>query len=496
MSRKEKLLQRHRRKKRLGVILCLCALIGLGLYAGLIWVPPCLLLLWIAHEVRFSDHLFYSPAADYRYTFGARLDAIPVSFAGGSLTLADACRSASLQDDDTLILEISLRANLLGCWFDPAVHIHTENTPDAEDTTDCQTFERGAKGLRYINLTGFGRALLENGLRLEGKYCRIDAPRLLRVRHPDYRQKRLLVIAPHADDAELAAFGLYSQAQESWIVTLTAGETEAEHYRQMALSGVQAARIKGRLRAWDSIAVPLWGNVPLEQSIQLGYFCLKLAAMRTEPDKAFASEAAELSDTRPFRVFNRIKLTSDANGLPTWRNLLADLREIIACVEPEVIVLPHPLFDSHPDHVAAHAAVLEALQGMDFSPVLLCYANHLHDTDRWPMGEAHHGVALPPLFEDAGALMPYALPLEKSRRIDKAMALGMMHDLIAPRSFKERCRRVLQRLLAGRRHPPYGANAYFRKAVRRHEFFWVDDIHGEAKVVDNRGRPTQQPLYN
>jgi hypothetical protein len=116
--------------------------------------------------------------------------------------------------------------------------------------------------------------------------------------------------------------------------------------------------------------------------------------------------------------------------------------------------------------------VVEALQGVDFSPALLCYANHLHDTDRWPMGKAHSGVALPPFFENRGTILPWVLPLQKSQQIDKAMALAMMHDLIEPLSFKERCRRALQRFFVGRIHPPYGDNAFFRKAVRRHELFF------------------------
>ena len=59
---------------------------------------------------------------------------------------------------------------------------------------------------------------------------------------------------------------------------------------------------------------------------------------------------------------------------------------------PEVIVLPHPVLDPHPDHVCAQQAVLEALQGLEWQPTtLLGYATHLHDNDRWPMGDAGSG---------------------------------------------------------------------------------------------------------
>ena len=243
----------------------------------------------------------------------------------------------------------------------------------------------------------------------------------------------------------------------------------------MGLSAVEAARLKGRLRAWDSIAVPLWAGVPAERAFHLGYFCLQLPAMREAPTEAAPSREADLCDTRFFRAFNRVRLGSDRDGVPSWNNLLADLREIILAVRPEAIFLPHPSFDPHPDHVAAGEAVREAMADSAWQPeVLLHYANHLHDNDRWPMGEAHTGVALPPLFADAGALLPWSLSLEDSRQTDKAMALAMVHDLSTPLSFKKRLRRALQRVLAGRAHPPYGENEYFRKAVRRHELFWVE----------------------
>ena len=62
---------------------------------------------------------------------------------------------------------------------------------------------------------------------------------------------------------------------------------------------------------------------------------------------------------------------------------------------------------------------------------------------------------------------------KKGARLDKAMALAMQHDLQAPLPTKKRLRRLLQRLLAGRRWPASGEDEFFRKAVRRHELLWV-----------------------
>lgn len=56
----------------------------------------------------------------------------------------------------------------------------------------------------------------------------------------------------------------------------------------------------------------------------------------------------------------------------------------------------------------------------------------------------------------------------------------MMHDLQPRPPFKRRLRRRLQGWLAGRRWPAYGEDEFMRKAVRRHELFWVESLDGEA----------------
>jgi LmbE family N-acetylglucosaminyl deacetylase len=190
-----------------------------------------------------------------------------------------------------------------------------------------------------------------------------------------------------------------------------------------------------------------------------------------------ASREADLSDTRVFRQFNPFPLPGDLDGAPTWNNLLADLRALILRARPEVVVLPHPAIDPHPDHICAHAAVIEALEGLAWQPTtVLGYANHLHDNDRWPMGNSGDGIALPPVFDASLSLRPCSLALNLEQQRDKAMALGMMHDLQPPMPFKRRMRRWLQRKLAGRRWPAEGENEFFRKAVRRHELFWRREI--------------------
>lgn len=473
VSRKQQLLKRHRRTKRVALLIGLLLLIVMGVLVAW-WLPlPLAIVAWVAHEAWFADHLFYSPKDDYHYRFPADSEQLNVRLDGEFLHLGEAL---TLTGEETLVLAIQVKSAWLGRFLDPAIDLLGDSVHDR------QTFERGVDGLRYLNLTGLGQPLTGGTLRLRGRFCRLQgSPRLWLFRHPDARRQRVMVIAPHADDAELAAFGLYSQADEAWIVTLTAGEIEAEHYQQMGMDRADAARIKGRLRGWDSIAVPRWGGVPEAHCVQLGYFCLQLTAMQAAPDQPIASREADMSDTRLFRQFNPMPLPGDADGAPTWNNLLADLRALLLQARPQVLVMPHPSIDPHPDHICAQAAVLEALQGLEWQPeTILGYANHLHDNDRWPMGDAYTGVSLPPRFVDGAdpvpELIPYSLELSVPLQRDKAMALGMMHDLQPTMPFKRRLRRFLQHLLAGRRWPAEGENEFFRKAVRRHELFWRRDI--------------------
>src|SRR5699024_6949933 len=122
---------------------------------------------------------------------------------------------------------------------------------------------------------------------------------------PSPVNENIMILAPHADDAELAAFGLYSSADNVSIVTLTQGEIEAGYYQRLGLSKEQAAQLKGRLRTWDSMAIPLWGGVPQASCVQLGYYCMQLPEMAKQPDMAFGSKQSGETDIRSAREQDR-----------------------------------------------------------------------------------------------------------------------------------------------------------------------------------------------
>jgi LmbE family N-acetylglucosaminyl deacetylase len=458
--RKQQLLKRHRRNKRMALMLGLALVLLLAILVAWWWLPLLLVLGWIGHEAWFADHLFYAPNDDYQYGFPADAPTFAVHLPRGLLQVQGELGAA-----DTLVLQLELRSTWLGRWFDPYVLIGS----------DRQDFERGVHGQRYLNLSGQLAALQAGQLSLRGRFCRLPATATLHTfSSPDYRQQRLMIIAPHADDAELAAFGLYSQAAEVSIVTLTQGEIEAGNYQSLGLDMAQAACLKGRLRAWDSLAIPLWGGVPQQRCVQLGYYCLQLPAMVDEPQLAFASRESAESDIRAVRRHNPLRLPGDVDGLPSGANLLADLVALLEHFRPEVLVTPHPELDPHSDHIAATHLLLAAIQRSTWQPkTLLLYANHLHDNDRWPMGPAGNGIALPPAFSALPADGLWSLDLSVEQQLDKAMALQMQHDLQGPLPLKKRLRRLIQQLLLGRRWPASGDNEFMRKAVRRHELFWV-----------------------
>lgn len=465
-TRKQQLLRRHRRSKRIFMAVALLVLAALDWFGNWNSLPVLLVLAWIAHEAWFADHLFYSPRQDYRYDFPGSVPGVPGVIHNRALQLEPSQLPARA---DTLVLAIEIRSSWLGRWLDPHVLI------DDGRFVDRQDFERGVRGLRYLNLSGLLPALREGRLRLRGRFCHLRPEvRLYAFDNPDYAARRVMIVAPHADDAELAAFGFYSRCAEVSIVTLTQGEIEAHNYRRMGLDKASAARLKGRLRSWSSLAVPLWGGVPANRCVQLGYYCLQLAAMAAEPGKAFASRESGDCDIRSVRRFNPLALPGDRDGVPSWSNLVSDLSALLKHFRPEVLVVPHPELDPHPDHIHASRALGEAIARSGWKPeVQLLYANHLYDNDRWPMGPAGNGIALPPRLEPLPADGLWSPVLGAGARMDKAQALAMQHDLQTPLPLRKRLRRVIQWLLAGRRWPEVGQDDFFRKAVRRHELFWV-----------------------
>lgn len=462
----KKLNKGFKQKKRLALIR-LVLLILLSVYllfnGQFLMLIGLLLLLFVVNELFLADHNFYDPCDDYLYQFDAADRLKPNWLAGDTAFQCLNCDEAY----DSAILAINVRHSWRGKFLDPFVIIRSGSIERR------QYFERAVNGLRYLNISEFIHS--SETISIETRYCNLSTKtaEVLLFSNPSLDKKKVLVIAPHADDAEIAAFGLYS-THDSAIVTVTAGELDAKAYESHLTNAEEASLLKGRLRSWDSVAVPQWAGLKSTDIIQLGYFCMQLKAMQNAPDEPVASKTAAVKDTRVFRGFNALALDSDKHGTPSWNTLIADLVECIERIKPDCIVMPHMELDPHQDHYYSSLAVKEALLQAAHKPAeIYLYANHLIYSDMFPFGSSHTLASLPPNMGkslSAGSLVSIPLTLDQQR--NKAMALAMMHDLQTPLRWKKRLRFQLQAWLIGRPLSPYGDDEYFRKAVRSNEIFF------------------------
>lgn len=464
-----------KQKQRQLVVILLVLVVACYVLSQGHWVVALVLLAgaFLVRELFFADARFYDPAQDYQYRLsGAEL---ACEIIDGRLSVPDA------QGGDSLVMSVPVRSTFTGRFLDPQLVLGSAN--------ETHTFERGARGQRYIDLSPLA-AELASGVAMRTNFCSIDwqQARVVKGSATDYTQKPMLVIAPHADDAEIAAFGLYSQAVEPSIVTITAGETETEQFATWCEDDEQASLFKGRVRTLDSFAAARWGGVSPGHCHSLGYPCLQLYRMKQEPATPVASPWSGIADTRPYRAYNPLALASDGQGESSWQNLVMDLRELLRACKPAVVVAPHPALDAHVDHIYASMALLEALRAEGMEPDWLLYANHLEASQGHPCGPAGGLTGLPPHFgEPLQVAGYYSQPLDDDTLRDKALALDLMHDLRRPLSWKKWLRPRLQAFLPGRSVPRYGEDDYFRKSLRRNECFIVADTAQVDVFIQEQG---------
>lgn len=352
---------------------------------------------------------------------------------------------------------------------------------------DCftQYLEPGQSGARMVNLTGIS-ALKEIGL--ETGQCTLGSSMtLLGFTPPALNKGPLLVLAPHPDDAELAAYGLYQRYHaSSWIVTLTAGERQ-KRLDQQYLPGLDksikaASRRKGEIRAWNSATTPLWAGVAAERLVMLGYFNDTLRTLLKTPDQEINAEWLDDEVTpAAFRRYNTLALPSDAH-VDGPRNcgkaLLEDLVDLIERIRPSTVVVTHPEIDPHPDHRATAQALAQALQETQHQPSdVLLYANHLKDVRGFPRGPAYAAAGVWPLTQPASCMGPWQLfstVLNEEQVRQKAFALHSMHDLHVRFNMDKRIKRKLARWLSqlpAHVWKDHGPHDYFQTHLKVHEVF-------------------------
>ncbi|NHH99072.1 PIG-L deacetylase family protein [Oceanimonas sp. MB9] len=347
-----------------------------------------------------------------------------------------------------------------------------------------QYFEAGQAGKRLLSLTG----VREPGdVRIElQRCCLIGKTTLLGFRARALEQDGpVLIVAPHPDDAELAAFGLYRKQKDNvWIVTVTAGETQKRLDRQYIPSldkdSKSAGRRKGMIRSWNSATTPLLAGVPFERNIMLGYFNDTLPALLADPASRVPSTMDEQLRPGDFRGLNRMALSTDPAPENCGEHLLRDLQALIEHIKPGVLVVTHPEVDPHPDHVATARACALAMQQSSHRPRrVLMYANHLAGERGFPRGPAHAAAGIWPWNRNdsvLGSWQLYSEYLDMELQREKVLALDSMHDLRASLKLDKRLKRWFRRLRSGvplAEWKDYGAHDYFQTHIKAHEVFAV-----------------------
>jgi LmbE family N-acetylglucosaminyl deacetylase len=374
------------------------------------------------------------------------------------------------------VLELDVRSSFAGRLFDPAVEI------SAGEFRDVQYFERGVQGTRFLNVTRLlkydGRAerICVRGRHVAGRFA---GARLHVCDEKVAADERVLVIGAHPDDAEIAAFGLYSDTRAT-VVTLTAGDA-SDRYRNRRQPWLSLSRNEiARTRVLDSLTIPKLGGVSPDRAINLCFPDGRLRDLYRRPDIDLWNEAGAI-DFSALRRMNHSSLLRPGTCAGSWRALVRDLSHIVASVDPTIVVAPHPKLDPHPDHLFTTVALCEALAAGAKARMFL-YVVHNTRSEMWPFGPAGSGVTLPPILPGDGqcgsGFYSHALPAERQRL--KLLALEAMHDLrdlqwpASPgaehRAAGERIVRELKAWVHGMGVDP---TSYLRRAVRPDEFFFV-----------------------
>jgi LmbE family N-acetylglucosaminyl deacetylase len=365
-----------------------------------------------------------------------------------------------------------------------------------------QYLDTNAVGVRWLNLSGLRykfAAGTEVIIRTHAVTLEAETATLrLFDNHLDLQQ-RILVIAPHPDDAEIAAFGLYADRQAS-VVTVTAGNAGDMNYRANVSDPAEHYALKGYLRAVDSVTIPWQGNIPPERTANLGYFDGRVDAMYLAPKQTVAEVYSENTDVALYRRANLSKLVSGATRSNSWQHLVEDLVEVLRKVNPAIVVMPDPRLDLHPDHEFTSVALDQALEQWQGKPIFLLYTNHA-ENNHYPYGPAGTVVSLPLSERRLSMQKIYSHPTAQALQLRKLFALESMHDLRLSPDEQMTCNSPTT---AHRPDYPRSPDEdYFRRAPRANELFFVLDRAGVHAAIQEflayynaaRGAPSAQQAH-
>ena len=381
--------------------------------------------------------------------------------------------------DETLILKLKLKSNFLSKIFLPYLEISNINKKEKT------FFEYGLNGMRYIDISSFAG---NSSIKIDSKMCKITSKKveIFSYENLNIKEKKVLIIAPHPDDAEISSFGLYSSAKESFIVTVTAGEGSCK-FCDFDCDKELKAKIKGNLRIFDALTTGLLGKVKYENSLVLGYFNETIKIMYENKNKLVSSKTAGISDINYFRRVNHSSIATNSKPKSNWDSLLNDFECIINSIKPDFIVTLHPQIDSNIDHKYITLAIIEAMEKLNCEEIkLLTLTNHLTQNEFYPYGNMFSTTALAPRFKTSFIFDSiYSHKLSREQQIYKYYALESMHDLrdsTIQIGFKKAflfAFRQLRRYLSGKE------KSYYRRSVRTNEIFYVTNYKDLKRAYED-----------
>jgi LmbE family N-acetylglucosaminyl deacetylase len=438
---------------------------------------------------KYRHYLRYDPAQDcYSGLHGPKVEVTTLTPIQGGFVL----RPPGAQVAGALF-ELHVQTTTCGAYFDPVLEM------EAGDWRETFTVERGAKGRRLFNVTRLLSRSGESPLNIRLKGQRLtwsdERARLHVCRHTFSSEERVLIVSPHPDDAEIAAFGLYADSNAA-IVTLTAGDNSDRYGSPAPLLQDLSRGQVAKMRVWESICIPRLGEIPEEKVLNLCFPDSRLSEMRASPSVDFARESESALDFAGLRRLNRSSLlrkTDCGEPLPcSWNTLVDDLKYILESIRPTIIVAPHPLLDSHPDHTTATKAIMEALETISSGEGhFFFYCVHNHRSELWPFGPAGAGVTHLPILRQNGVKASglYSHQLSPARQTDKFIALEAMHDVRemewpvsdSPETAAMALRGAFRWLAHGLGRTP---TSYLRRAVRPDEPFFIVEFSQARKLID------------
>ncbi len=406
----------------------------------------------------------YDVEKDYKYSFqqsNARI--FNLSLKNGIISLPE-----NIGDRQTSFLKVNVESTFLGKYFVPSINI-------IDRSSHTQYFEKGAKGVRYLNVSQF-ISENESEIKIETHRLSIEdqSVSLVVFDNKDAKNSKILVISPHPDDAEIAAFSFYSN-KNSYIITVTAGEAGENKYDELYTNEVKQFLKKGQLRTWNSITVPMLGGIEPEHCLNLGFFDGTLQEMfrhKSEPVKGLFTN---VSDINTFRKQNISSLKTGLSGKANWISLVENLEYLLKTIKPDIIVTPYPALDSHSDHKLSSIALFEAIKKSNIkNGDLFLYANHYLLNKYYPYGKTGGIISLPPNFKESVYFNSiYSYTLTPDQQNDKFLCLEANNDLRLDTEWLTSSGSIKNAFDNIKRDIKQGNDNYFNRAVRNNEMFFV-----------------------